>query len=312
MRVRAEDGIELIAGLWADEYPLARKYFGEHFAKLLRATQSGSCDTHFAKVALRPYLLEARLQRIEALGQTQGIISEVGNIDDSENLDKRLQNAWAELRVVDQLRREGFGSIQKVEVTADLVAQKDGQVLAFQVTRVNKSWRTQVIDHSNPGTPGDRIAFGNIGDIYRRLSQQLYKNLPSGGETCEPDDEYGPLSYYFWNAIESKNCDFKKWTEESHRRCVVIISNEEGLQDPMIRHIACRLIREALHNWLPAIHFEELLWLPDAGNGAWFKMGATIEETRCFADWSDEPGSDRTSVYRREVDLDSVIPAWRA
>jgi hypothetical protein len=312
MRVRAEDGIELIAALWADEYPLVRKYFGKHLAKLLRASQSGACDAHFAKVALCPCLLEARLQRIEALEQTQRIMSEVGNIDDPKNLDERLQNAWAELRVVDQLRKEEFDSIQKVEVTADLMAQKGGQTLVFQVTRVNKSWRTQVIDHSDPGTSVDRIGYGDIGDIYRRLSRQLHKNLSSEGETCEPDDKYGPLGYYFWNAIEDKNCDFKKWTEEDHRRCVVIVSNEEGLQDSMVRHVACRLIREALHNWLPAIHFEELLWLPDAGDGAWFKVGATIKETYCFVDWGDEPGSDRTTVSRRGMDLDSVIPAWRA
>ena len=310
MCVRA-DGIELIADLWADKYPLVRKYFGEHLVKLVRASQSGSCDAHFAKVASRPYLLEDRLQRIESLGQTQCIMSEIGKIDAPENLDKRLRNAWAELRVVDQLRKEGFDSIQKVEVIADLTAQKGGQNFAFQVTCVNKSWDAQVIDHSEPGTSVDRIGYGNINDIYRRLSKPLHKNLSSRGETCESDDEYGPLDYYFWNAIEDKNCDFKKWAEEGDRRCVVIVSSEEGLQDSMVRHVACRLIREALHNWLPAIHFEELLWLPDAGNGAWFKIGATIEETQCFTDWGDEPGSDKTKVCRREVDLDSELPAWR-
>jgi len=311
MRIRAEDGIELIAALWADEYPLVRKYFGKHLAKLVRAAQSESYDTHFAKIALCPHLLEARLRRIEDQEQTQRIMSEVGNVSDPENLDKRLTNAWAELRVIDQLRKEGFDSIQKVKVIADLKAQKSKQTFAFQVTRVNKSWRTQVIDHSDPGVSVDRIGYGNIGKIYKRLSKQLHKNLSSGNKRCGPDDEYGPLSYYFWYAIEDKNGDFKKWTEEGYRRCLVIVSNEEGLQDSMVRHIACRLVREALHNWLQAIHFEELLWLPDAGNGAWFKIGSTIEETRCFADWSDEPGRDKATVRRREVDLDSVLPAWK-
>lgn len=311
MRIRAEDMIDLVAALWADEYPLVRKYFGKHLSKLLRAIHTGSYDAHFAKVALCPSLLEARLQRIEALGQTQRIMSEVGNIDDPKHLDERLLSAWAELRVVDQLLRERFDQIKKVEVTADLKAQKGGQALAFQVTRVNKSWRTQVIDHSGPGTLVDRVGYGNIRDIYRRLSPQLYKSLPSNSGTYQSTDEYGPLSYYFWNAMEDKNCDFARWTEEDHRRCIVIVSNEEGLQDSMVRHVACRLIREALHNWLPSIHFEELLWLPDAGNGAWFKVGATLEETRCFVDWSDEPGDDKTTVSRREADLDSEIPAWR-
>jgi hypothetical protein len=306
-----EDRLELVAALGADEYPLVHKYFGRHLAKLLKATQGGPCDTHFAKVALRPYLLEARLQRIEALGQTQRIMSEVGDIDDPKDLDERLQNAWAELRVVDQLRKEGFDSIQKVKVTADLMAQKDEQTLVLQVTRVNKSWRTQVVNHSDSSTSVDHIGYGDIGDIYRRLSPQLHRDLSNKSETCELDNEYGPLSYYFWDAIEDKNCDFKKWTEEDCRRCVVIVSNEEGLQDSMVRHVACRLIREALHNWLSAIHFEELLWLPDAGNGAWFKVGATIEETQCFADWGDEPGSDKITVRRKEMDLDSTIPAWR-
>ena len=312
MRIRAEDGIELISALWADEYPLVRKYFGKYLAKLLRAAQSESCDTHFAKIALCPHILEARLRRIEGQEQTQRIMSEVGNVSDPENLDKRLTNAWAELRVIDQLCKEGFDSIQKVEVVADLTARESKQAFAFQVTRVNKSWRTQVIDHSEPGVSVDRIGYGNIGDIYKRLSKQLHKNLSGGHEMCGPDDEYGPLSYYFWDAIEDKNGDFKKWTEEGYRRCLVIVSNEEGLQDSMVRHVACRLIREVLHNWLLAIHFEELLWLPDAGNGAWFKIGSTIEETRCFAGWSDETGSDKATVRRREVDLDSVLPDWKA
>jgi hypothetical protein len=312
MHIRAEGGIELTAALWANEYPLVQEYFGEHLAKLLRAVQSESCDAHFAKIALCPHLLEARLGRIEGLEQTQRIMSEVGNVSDPENLDKRLANAWSELRVIDQLRKEGFDSIQKVEVIADLTARKGEQAFAFQVTRINKSWRTQVTDHSELDVSIDRIGYGDIREIYKRLSKQLYKNLPSGNEICGLDDEYGPLSYYFWDTIEDKNDDFKKWDEENCRRCLVIVSNEEGMQDSMVRHVACRLICEMLHNWLQVIYFEELLWLPDAGNGAWFTIGPIIEETRCFADWSDEPGSDRDTVCRREVDLDSVLPAWKA
>ena len=311
MRISATDAFELIAALWADEYPLARRHFGGHFATLVRAMQGGAYEAHFAKVAMCPGLLEARLLRIEALGQTESIMSEVGSPSDSASLDQRLLGAWAELRTVDQLRKEGFDSIAKVEVTADLVAQQGEQVTAFQVTRISKSWTTQVRERSEPGASVDRIAYGDIGDIYRRLAIQLHRKLRGGDGTCE-DDVYGPLSYYFWDAIDRKNADLRKWDEEDHIRCLVIVSNEEGLGEPMVRHVACRLLREVLHNWLPEIHFEELLWLPDAGNGAWFKVGAAPEGTQCFADWGDEPGSDRNTVCRREVDLDSVIPSWRS
>lgn len=309
MRICAEEGIEIIAALWAGEYPLVRRYFGAHLAGLLRAMQSGSGDTHFAKVALRPYVLEARLRRIEGLEQTKSVMSEVGDISDPESLDRRLANAWAELRAIDQLRKEGFVSIRKVKAIADITARKGEQTFAFQVTRLNKSWRTQVTNHSEAGVSIDQIAYGNIGEIYKRLSKQLHKSLFSGTELCDPVGEYGPLGYYFWDAIEGKNIDLRKWPEENDRRCLVIISNEEGLQDPMVRHVFCRLIREILHNWLQAIHFEELLWLPDAGNGAWFKIGSDIQETRCFADWSDGPERGRDTICRREVDLDSVLPA---
>jgi hypothetical protein len=179
------------------------------------------------------------------------------------------------------------------------------------VTRINRSWREQVEEHGDPGTSVDHIAYGNIGDIYGRLSKQLHRQLP-GMDGLSESDEYGPLSYYFWGAIEDKNCDFREWITEGYIRCLVVVSNESELQDRMVRHVACRLIREALHNWLREPHFEELLWLPDAGNGAWFKIGATIEETRCFADWSDEPGRGESTVSRREVDLDSAFPAWKA
>jgi len=141
----------------------------------------------------------------------------------------------------------------------------------------------------------------------------LFEQLPEYLLTAEDKDTqfgspYGPLSYYFWDALETKNASFKKWTGVDNIRCIVIVSSEEELQDPLLRHVACRLIREAIHQWLPTPpHFEELLWLPDLGNGAWFKVGSRPEDTRCFVDWHDEPGrSLGDEVSRREIDLDSI------
>jgi hypothetical protein len=307
VEIKAEEGLELVAALWADEYPLVRKYFGHNLAKLLRADQRGDYQMRFARKALRPQLLEARLQRIEDLGQTRRVVAEVGAIDDPDQLDDRLSDAWAELRVMDQLHREGFTSIWKVQQVVDLIADRDEVTTAFQVTRINKSWREQVSKHGQPGTSPGHIPYGAIGDIYKRLSNQLYIQLSGPDEQAE-SDEYGPLSYFFWDALLRKNSDLKHWSEEGHTRCLVIVSSERDLQDPMVRHIACRLIREALHEWLQELHFEELLWLPDAGNGAWFKIGATTHQTRCLADWNDGPESSQVKVSRSELNLDSVWP----
>jgi hypothetical protein len=44
----------------------------------------------------------------------------VGKTQDPDKLDERLMTAWAELRTMSQLQKEGFAEIRKVEVTADL------------------------------------------------------------------------------------------------------------------------------------------------------------------------------------------------
>jgi hypothetical protein len=112
-----------------------------------------------------------------------------------------------------------------------------------------------------------------------------------------------------------KNAGFKSFSDQSYRRCLVLISGDEHLQDALVRHIACQQIRASLHDQaFRKLYFEELLWLPDLGNGAWFIVGDDISSTRCFADWSDEPsesgGRNEDEVHRREQDLDSPIDRW--
>lgn len=97
----------------------------------------------------------------------------------------------------------------------------------------------------------------------------------------------------------------------------MVVSNEGNLPPDMQCHITCQQIRANIHE-LPIANFEELLWLPDDGNGAWFYVGETAKETTCWADWSDEPivNANRTLpswakvVRTRQVDLDCDIPSW--
>lgn len=280
------------------EYPLVDCYFGAHLRKLLGFLQT---DPSFAgKFVLHAFYteaLEARLQRIEELGQTQAIVNEVGDADRAGELDRRLMDAWTEIRMLDQLQREGFREIRKTTQTMDFTAERNVVRYAFQVTHINKTLGDMAVRH-NPPDLRDTSPYGEINEIHKRLDN--------------------PASYLFWDSMYDKNADLRNWPSTDWRRCIVLITNQEHLQDRMIRHIICQGFRSCI-TALTSVHFEEMLWLLDDGNGAWFIIDGEDRKVSCFADWKDEfPGpetdyrpADVRSVSRREVDLDSSVPAWK-
>jgi len=290
MLIGKDDCLRLIARLWMDEFPLTKSYFGNYLGLLISAMQDNLFEGRFVKAAFYPEALEKRLQRIESIGQTSRIVSEVGEIQDPTELDRRLMDAWAELRTISQLCKEGFGNIRKVTETADLTATCKDEKFAFQVKRINNSLENQIHRRNEPDKR-ERDPNGEIGDIYARLGE--------------------PLSYFFWEALDKKNGKFRNWAESDCKRCIVIVSGDEDLQDSMVRHIACKKIREGMH-LLGKRHFEELLWLPDDSNGAWFIVGSEYNETRCFADWGDNPdipfAEREERIRRKEINLDRTIP----
>lgn len=265
----------------------------------MTARGSATSDTkgHFVKAACSPDALERRLQRIEHLGLTSRILAEVGEIGDPVELDRRLMDVWAELRTLDQLLREGYSDIEKVTETADFTACRDNQKTAFQVTHLHKRLA------GNGNQQGSRETrslspYGDIRDIHSRLDNATKELIR--------------------RRINEKNRKFASWASNGVVRCVVLVTNEGTLQDSMQRHIVCQQIRRKIHS-LATIHFEQLLWLPDDGNGAWFYVGATAAETSCWADWNDvvlpsvalsQVGQSALPIERRQVDLDSEIPCW--
>lgn len=274
---------------------LVLRYFCEYLMQLLIAQiKNDRYDGYFVKVAYSPDNLEQRLQKIDPLGLTKNIVDEVGNIADPIELDRRLMDAWAELRVADQLQREGYYDIQKVTEIADFVAMREEHQFAFQVTRVNKLLANE-ISRRNPPNKRSSLPYGTSKDIHDRLDE--------------------PTGYLFWDRLQEKNGKFKKWPNQDSTRCVVLVTNQEPLQDTLQRHIVCQQLRQAIHD-LTTINFEELLWLPDNGNGALFKIGSTIGETECWVDWKDEfPGpatnyqpADVNQVERHKIDLDADVP----
>lgn len=292
MQITKEECLTLIADLWADKYPLVRRYFGKYLSLLVRALLGDNFyEVHFVKAAFDPQALERRLQGIESIGQTSSIVSEVGEIQDPIELDRRLMDAWAELRTISQISKEGFTGISKVTEIADLLATRGDEKVAFSVKRINNSLENQVQRRNKPDER-DSSPYGEIGDIHNRLG--------------------GPLSYFFWEALNEKNGKFRKWERADYKRCIVLVSSDQDLQDSMVRHIACKKIREGIH-LLGNRYFEELLWLPDNGNGAWFTVGTEPNKTRCFADWSDSPdipfAEREERISRTEVNLDNEFPA---
>jgi len=290
MMMDEEQCLHLISQVWAGNFPLVKRYFGKYLGRLVKALQSGSLpEGRFVRVAFSPERLERRLQIIEPLGQTSAIVSEIGDVRDPIELDTRLVNAWAELRTLYQLHKEGFEGIQKIRDIADLTATKQGVSYAFQVTRITTLLKEQ-FGRRNPQDKRNTSPYGPLDDVYERFDK--------------------PLSYFFWNALERKNNKFKKWDQKDWIRCIVIVSSDDALQDALVRHIACQRIRDSIE-LLNDLYFEELLllWLPDLGNGAWFKIDVRSNNICCFVDWGDAPESgEDEKVNRIEVDLDSMIP----
>lgn len=269
--------------------PLVTKYFGNYLDQLVaHKAANDKFNGRFVNVNWESQSLEARLEAIETLGLTKAIVCEIGKSDGTkpEDLDNRLMNVWAELRFISQLQREGFSHITKVKKTADFTAERENQKYAFQVTRINSA--------------------------LNEIAARKKKILRPYGSICKIYKSFIPvLDEFFWDSLEGKNGKFRKWSDESYKRCIVLVSSEEQLQDRQIRHIACQRIRKAIHN-LVKVHFEELIWLPDTGNGAWFIVGNQKEETTCFVNWQDDPGEmiyrTKDSVKRRVVNLNTLLP----
>ncbi len=273
-------------------FPLVEKYFSGYLLQLAHS-KSKDYAGRFSNATWFPADLERRLTRIEHLGLTSSIVKEIGSHDDPFNLDNRLLDAWAEIRLCDQLVREHFMSITKVVEIADFTAVRNGEKTAFQVTRSRRTVNSELIK-DNTAMRQEDVVTGSLTQIHNQY-----------------DD---PVGKVFWSSLDRKNGKFRSWEKTKAARCITMVNTDPDLQDPIVRHIACQQIREGIHS-LTNIHFEELLWLPDLGNGAWFYVGASMQSTRCFADWSDEFGScqppDERIVNRREVDLDSPIDKWK-
>ena len=270
-----------------EKYPLVFKYFGEYLALLLSYQHHQSVGkVRFLYVLNRPERLERRLSEIVSLDIIQSIVDEVGNPKTIAELDERLVNAWAEIRTVSQLQKEGYVNIKKVREIADLTAVRGGTKYAFQVTRITTTLQEQ-------------------------LARRKIRTSTNEPNIVEVYEEIGPvLGEFFWNAIERKNSRFAHWRYPGWIRCIVVVTSDEVLStNTLIRHIACREIGKNIVDVVPR-QFEELLWLPDVGNGAWFKANAN-GNVSCYADWRDALFSDCVSVHRREVALEAWIPAWK-
>ncbi|MDD5368152.1 MAG: hypothetical protein PHQ40_03625 [Anaerolineaceae bacterium] len=279
-----------------DKAPLLKKYFLRYLKRLIEARENNEFAGRFYLYAMDPDTFESRLARIEHLGQTQAIVSEVGDIDEPSELDRRLLDVWAEIRVLDQLYREGFTSIQKVRVVADYTALKCSRSFAFQVTRISGSLADQVKAQKDK-TKRETSPYGDLDDIHSRLSD--------------------PAWYFFWDALRTKNQKYRNWSAENTTKCIVIVTGDEYIQDSLVRQIACRQIRaSAFDRGLGKRHFDELIWLPDVDPGAWFTFGNSPIESHCYADWKDVVGSigweNPDEVIRREVDLESWIPRYKS
>jgi hypothetical protein len=261
--------------------PLVTKYFDRYLQRLIAANS----DCRFGHLVNDPDRFESMLQYIENDQVTQRIIREIGDISDPEKLCKRLLDAWAELRTVVQLKREAWHTIRKHVAIIDLFAQNGIRHGAFQVTRINttienRSFRTYLNQRI------DLSPTGPIDEMYARLKK--------------------PLSDLFWNPIDHKNQQLRQFAPNGVSRSIVLVTSEEPLQDPMIRHISCKCIAESMNTVLQR-YFDEIVWLPDMGNGAIF----TFDESGRVvvnADWHDEPGrpySIADAPQRIPVNLDA-------
>jgi len=130
------------------ESPLITRYFGAFIEILREADGTNGFSSYFLKHQFAPQLLEDRLRRIEGSGQTQLILREVEGVQDPNELDARLIDAWCELRLLDQLITDGFEHIRKEIQTVDFRASLGEHPFVFQVKHIRKSI-TEVINKFN-------------------------------------------------------------------------------------------------------------------------------------------------------------------
>ena len=266
-------------------YPLIEKCLGDYIRRLLACPPEGGRAVHLFSRG-DPERLEKQLQRTHKTIAFRTIFREIGSIKDPDELDRRLVDAWAEIRVIDQLMRERFIDIRKVEVAADLVARSVSQVYAVQVKRISR--------------------------------EAEFSDLPIGEAESIYGQQRDPIWSYFRDSLVDKNSQLAKFEcrcQPRHVRRIAMVTSIDRLRDPMNRHIACRQIKDAILD-LPKRHFEEVQWLPDLGNGAIFWIEKTDGEVkiRCVADWRDDPTAPHWGDYGnccwREVDLDSKLPVY--
>jgi hypothetical protein len=264
--------------------PLVQKLFG-HLIRV-RSKQKGFLASPIVSAIFDdPRRLEHRLENTHNTPAFQTIVQEIGHIKNPVEWDRRFLDAWAEIRVIDQLMREKFTDICKVTTPADLVAKYAKQPYAIQVTRISR-------DPQFPDLPT-----GDLQRIYGKIS--------------------GSVGLYFWDSIERKNLKFKDVPPLEYVRRIAIVTSTYRLQDSLNRHIACQQVRDSILAF-ERCYFEEIQWLLDNGNGAIFRVEISDEgaKVRCWVDWGDDPADPRRGNYDdcrwREVDLDSVIlPAYK-
>jgi len=263
-------------------YPLIEQYLGDYIRRLqARPPKTGRFVHLFARGD--PERLERRLQRTRNTTAFQTIFQEIGSIKDPDELDKRLLDAWAEIRVIDQLVRERFIDICKVRTPADLVARYMSQLYAIQVTRISR--------------------------------EPQFPDLPTGNLQRIYDEVQCLIDSYLGDSIERKNLSLRNVSPTEYVRRIAVVTSSDRLQDPLNRHIACRQIKESLLAFKTR-YFEEVQWLPDLGNGAifWVETAGGETRVRCVADWWDgmdaSPWNDPEDCRWREVDLVSDIPAY--
>jgi hypothetical protein len=268
-------------------YPLIKRYLEDYVRQLhSRSPDTGPPgETRFYDIFSRgePEKLEKRLRRTHNTEAFQSIFREIGSIRDSNELDRRLIDAWAEIRVIDQLVCERLVDIRKEMPTIDFVARYMSQLYAVQVTRVGRE--AQFSD----------LPTGRVDEIYNQAGDRIGR--------------------YFWDSLNRKNSQIREISSSEYVRRIVLVTTTYRLRDSLNRHMACRQIRNSILD-LADRYFEEVQWLLDGGDNAifWVETGGGGTRVRCIADWIDQRTAthreDYDNCYWREIDLESVWPAY--
>jgi hypothetical protein len=269
------------------KYHLIDKYLGDYVRCLSQKPPDAKPlgEVRFWDIFDRdqPERLERRLERTHNTEAFETIFQEIGNISDSDELDRRLVAAWAEVRVLDQLLCEKFIDIRKAKdmISVDFVGRRTNQLYAIQVTKISRD--------------------------------APFADLPTGS-VDQIDEEVGSrIGKYFWDSLKEKNSELRKVSSSEYVRRVVLVTTTYRLQDALNRHMACRRIGEAILA-LTSLHFEEAQWLLDGGDNAifWVETDVDRRRVRCVADWIDKRTElqrrDYDNCYWREIDLHVPVP----